>query len=157
MISRATDLIGFGYEITGHTATITHAPTTVNVEITPPSGEVYVLTNLAVGIKAVPASSAGTHYLRIYNNGQNNANLSFSQSMVFTAAYNGAILYALSEVVAGSSYGPDTLDKLNNIVLNGGLMATPDEPLRFAYTNSTDADQTEDLYIWCQYKRYKVL
>lgn len=128
--------------------TITHAPTTQTLQLKPDVGFVYEVLDIGYQAPDPVGSGAGTHQLYISYNG------AFNDMARIKATTGNAVWIAITGFDGDSSEVPSAIGDQYDIMHNR-LHASNSVPIDFAYTNSTDVDQSGTRTLIIVVKKYR--
>jgi hypothetical protein len=125
---------------------VPHTTGTNNQDLQPDAGKVYEIIGMFMSIAAPIGDTSGTHQQTI------NRYDGTSYRTVGTIKGNHSTSLSIEQggFVGDSLERPSDSVSQYNIIFNGYIKATNTYPIRFTYTNNTDANQTgtRTLIIW---------
>ena len=133
------------------TATVAHGPTTENTLFTPEVGKIYRIVHIAAYVPDPAGSSSGTHQLLTYL-----TNTTSDEHLIFYVLANTGvhIYYGRYHDGGGTTILPAGICEFQDL-MHGNVWISSNYPLKFAYTNSTDVDQTGTRRLKVYYLEYE--
>jgi len=130
--------------------TVAHAPTTDVQTLQPESGKVWELIKIWIYIPDPVGSSAGSHKITAYYDSSY-----VSQSGIFSMTSNTGSAILTAWMAFSCTTALPSASTLTYYITNGWhFYCSNDNPIYFAYTNSTDVDQTGNRILKILVKEY---